>query len=86
MTAKEKLLREILDLDEAEAERAHRYHRRTGRGDGRGCGPALPRIPLRMLVVDASLAVEPALDRVGETASADVDRGGELVAPPLLWS
>jgi predicted nucleic acid-binding protein len=39
-----------------------------------------------MLVVDASLAVELALDRVGEHASADLDRGGRLIAPPLLWS
>lgn len=39
-----------------------------------------------MLVVDASLAVELALDRIGEQASADLDRGGELIAPPLLWS
>lgn len=38
-----------------------------------------------MLVVDASLAVEVALDRVGE--HADLALGGEqLVAPPLLWS
>ncbi len=39
-----------------------------------------------MLVVDASLAVELALDRMGEQASADLDHGGELIAPPLLWS
>lgn len=39
-----------------------------------------------MLVIDASLAVELALDRMGEQASADLDRGGELIAPPLLWS
>lgn len=39
-----------------------------------------------MLVVDASLAVELALDRIGEQASTDLDRGGELIAPPLLWS
>ena len=39
-----------------------------------------------MLVVDASLAVELSLDRIGEQASADLDRGGRLIAPPLLWS
>jgi predicted nucleic acid-binding protein len=39
-----------------------------------------------MLVIDASLAVELALDRIGERASDDLDRGGELIAPPLLWS
>jgi hypothetical protein len=39
-----------------------------------------------MLVVDASLVVELALDRVGERASLDLDRGGELIAPPLPWS
>lgn len=39
-----------------------------------------------MLVADASLVVELALDRIGERASADLDRGGELIAPPLLWS
>jgi predicted nucleic acid-binding protein len=39
-----------------------------------------------MFVVDASLAVELALDRMGEQAGADLDRGGELIAPPLLWS
>lgn len=39
-----------------------------------------------MLVVDASLAVELALDRIGERVSADLDRDGELIAPPLLWS
>jgi predicted nucleic acid-binding protein len=39
-----------------------------------------------MLVVDASLAVELALDRIGERTSADLGRDGELIAPPLLWS
>jgi predicted nucleic acid-binding protein len=39
-----------------------------------------------VLVVDASLAVELSLDRIGEQAGADLDRGGQLVAPPLLWS
>lgn len=39
-----------------------------------------------MLVVDASLVIELALDRIGEQASADLDRRGELIAPPLLWS
>ncbi|HEY2056559.1 MAG TPA: hypothetical protein VGH14_21710 [Solirubrobacterales bacterium] len=39
-----------------------------------------------MLAVDASLAVELALDRIGESASVNLDRGGELIAPPLLWS
>jgi predicted nucleic acid-binding protein len=39
-----------------------------------------------MLVIDASLAVELALDRIGEQASTGLDRGGELIAPPLLWS
>jgi predicted nucleic acid-binding protein len=39
-----------------------------------------------MLVADASLVVELALDRIGERASAELDRGGELIAPPLLWS
>jgi predicted nucleic acid-binding protein len=39
-----------------------------------------------VLVVDASLAVELSLDRIGEQASADLDRGGQLIAPPLLWS
>jgi predicted nucleic acid-binding protein len=39
-----------------------------------------------MLVADASIVVELALDRIGERASADLDRGGELIAPPLLWS
>lgn len=39
-----------------------------------------------MLVVDASLVIELSLDRTGEQASADLDRGGELIAPPLLWS
>lgn len=38
-----------------------------------------------MLVCDASLAVELALDRVGEEATATLG-GEELVAPPLLWS
>lgn len=39
-----------------------------------------------MLVVDASLAVELSLDRGGEQASAALDDGGQLIAPPLLWS
>lgn len=39
-----------------------------------------------MLVVDASLVVELSLDRIGERAGADLDRGGQLIAPPLLWS
>lgn len=39
-----------------------------------------------MLVVDASLAVELSLDRAGEQASAGLDNGGQLIAPPLLWS
>lgn len=39
-----------------------------------------------MLVVDASLAVELALDTAGERASAGLDDGGRLIAPPLLWS
>lgn len=38
-----------------------------------------------MLVCDASLAVELALDRVGEDAAATLGDEG-LVAPPLLWS
>lgn len=38
-----------------------------------------------MLVCDSSLAVELALDRVGEEATATLG-GEELVAPPLLWS
>lgn len=38
-----------------------------------------------MLVCDASLAVELALDRMGEEARA-VLGDNELVAPPLLWS
>jgi predicted nucleic acid-binding protein len=32
------------------------------------------------------LAVELALDRAGEQASVNLDDGGQLVAPPLLWS
>lgn len=39
-----------------------------------------------MLVADASLVVELCIDRVGEQASAALGDGGELVAPPLLWS
>lgn len=39
-----------------------------------------------MLVVDASLVVELSLDRGGEQASAGLDDGGQLIAPPLLWS
>ena len=39
-----------------------------------------------MLVIDASLAVELALDRIGEQASSELDRGGRLISPPLLWS
>jgi len=39
-----------------------------------------------VLVVDASLAVELSLDRVGEQASAGLDDGGQLITPPLLWS
>jgi predicted nucleic acid-binding protein len=38
-----------------------------------------------MLVVDASLVVELSLDRIGERANTLLG-GGELVAPPLLWS
>lgn len=38
-----------------------------------------------MLVVDASLAVELALDRLGEQA-AHVLGGEQLAGPPLLWS
>lgn len=37
-----------------------------------------------MLVIDASLAVELSLDRVGDQARNAL--GDELVAPPLLWS
>jgi predicted nucleic acid-binding protein len=32
------------------------------------------------------LVVELSLDRIGEQAGADLDRGGQLIAPPLLWS
>jgi hypothetical protein len=32
------------------------------------------------------LAVELSLDRAGEQASAVLDDGGQLIAPPLLWS
>jgi predicted nucleic acid-binding protein len=39
-----------------------------------------------VLVVDASLAIELSLDRAGEQASAALDDGGQLIAPPLLWS
>lgn len=39
-----------------------------------------------MLVVDANLVVELSLDRIGEQASADLDRGGQLIAGPLHWS
>lgn len=39
-----------------------------------------------MLVIDASLAVESSLDRAGEQISDSLDRNGELVAPPFLWS
>lgn len=39
-----------------------------------------------MLVVDASLVVELALDRAGEQVSAGLDEDGRLIAPPLLWS
>jgi predicted nucleic acid-binding protein len=39
-----------------------------------------------MLVIDASLAVELSLDRAGEQISESLDRDGQLVAPPLLWS
>ena len=39
-----------------------------------------------MLVADASLVVELCIDRVGEQASAALADGGELLAPPLLWS
>jgi predicted nucleic acid-binding protein len=39
-----------------------------------------------MLVIDASLAVELSLDRAGEQASKALDKDGELIAPPLLWS
>ncbi len=38
-----------------------------------------------MLVVDASLVVELAIDRIGDQASAALG-DGELVAPALLWS
>jgi predicted nucleic acid-binding protein len=38
-----------------------------------------------LLVCDASLAVELALDRVGEEATGMLG-GEELVAPPLLWN
>lgn len=38
-----------------------------------------------MLVVDASVAVELSLDRIGERASEALG-GEQLVAPPLLWS
>lgn len=37
-----------------------------------------------MLVVDPSLAVELALDRVGSQTRESL--GDDLVAPPLLWS
>lgn len=37
-----------------------------------------------MLVVDASLAVELSLDRVGDQARDSL--GDDLVGPPLLWS
>jgi len=37
-----------------------------------------------LLVVDASLAVELSLDRVGDRARDSL--GEDLVAPPLLWS
>ncbi len=30
--------------------------------------------------------VELSLDRIGEQAGSDLDRGGQLIAPPLLWS
>ncbi len=39
-----------------------------------------------MLVVDASLAVELSIDRVGEQADEVLGGEGELVGPPLLWS
>lgn len=39
-----------------------------------------------MLVIDGSLAVELALDRIGEKASQALDGDRELVAPSLLWS
>jgi len=32
------------------------------------------------------LVVELSLDRIGEQAGTDLDRGGQLIAPPLLWS
>jgi predicted nucleic acid-binding protein len=32
------------------------------------------------------LAVEMSLDRAGEQASTALDDGGQLIAPPLLWS
>jgi predicted nucleic acid-binding protein len=38
-----------------------------------------------VLVLDASLAVELALDRIGERAGEALG-GEQLVAPPLLWS
>lgn len=49
-------------------------------------GAALSRIALSVLVVDASLVVELSLDTAGERAGHDLDRGGQLIAPPLLWS
>jgi hypothetical protein len=39
-----------------------------------------------VLAVDASVVVELSLDRIGEQAGTDLDRGGQLIAPPLLWS
>lgn len=39
-----------------------------------------------MLVVDASLVVEFALDTLGEQAGLSFGGGQELVAPCLLWS
>lgn len=39
-----------------------------------------------MLVVDASLAVELSLDRIGEEAGRALGGDGELVGPVLLWS
>jgi predicted nucleic acid-binding protein len=39
-----------------------------------------------MLVVDGSLAVELALDRIGEHANEALGNNGDLIAPPLLWS
>lgn len=39
-----------------------------------------------MLVVDASLGVELALDQAGQEAGKRLGGGNGLIAPPLLWS